>query len=116
MSAFATARRVGDALYLAGQIAPLRDRGPASTVISQTEAAYRQVADVLAAHGLTLRDVQYVTGYLSNPADFDDYHRTWQRIFPVDPPARTTVSAAILADNALVELSVIATATRQRGE
>jgi enamine deaminase RidA (YjgF/YER057c/UK114 family) len=75
MTAFAAARQVGDVFYLAGQIAPQADRGPTSTVISQTEAAFGQVATVLAARGLTLRDVQYVTGYLSDPADFDDYHR-----------------------------------------
>ncbi|MGW4336383.1 RidA family protein [Rhodococcus koreensis] len=114
MTAFAATTLLGDMLYLSGQIAPEDDRGATSTVVSQTEAAYRQVEKLLAAHNLTLQDVRYVTGYLHNPADFDDYHATWQKIFPVTPPARTTVSVAILADNALVELSVIATLTPQR--
>ncbi|MEN0135187.1 MAG: RidA family protein, partial [Rhodococcus sp. (in: high G+C Gram-positive bacteria)] len=100
MTAFAPTTLLGDMLYLSGQIAPEADRGPTSTVVSQTEAVYRQVDKVLATHHLTLQDVRYVTGYLNNPADFDDYHATWQSIFPVTPPARTTVSAAILADNA----------------
>ncbi|MFC9556383.1 RidA family protein [Rhodococcus sp. NPDC056960] len=116
MTAFAAATRTGELLYLSGQIAPEPDRGPASTVVSQTEAAYRQVEQLLASHNLTLQDVRYVTGYLNNPADFDEYHATWRKVFPVDPPARTTVAAAILADNALIELSVIAALTTHPGD
>lgn len=112
MAAFAATRQVGNAVFLSGQIAPEPDRIPASSVVTQTKAAFREVVKLLDGHGLSVGDIQYVTGYLNDPADFDDYHRTWQQLFPVDPPARTTVSATILAENALVELSVVAAPDR----
>lgn len=116
MTAFAAARQAGDLLYLSGQIAPESERGPDSTVITQTQAAYRQVQNLLASHGLSLSDIQYVTGYLHNPSDFADYDRAWQQVFQIDPPARTTVSATILVDNALVELAVIAAVSPRAAE
>jgi 2-iminobutanoate/2-iminopropanoate deaminase len=107
---FADARHAGSLLYLAGQIAPVDLRGAGSTICAQTESAFKQAELILAQHGAELSDVIYVTAYLSDPADFDKYHRTWQTVFP-NNPARTTVAATILADNALVELSIVA---RQR--
>lgn len=55
--AFAAARRAGDLPDLAGQIARERDRGPASTVLLQTEAACRQVEQLLAEHRLSMQDL-----------------------------------------------------------
>lgn len=107
-SGFADARQGGGLIFLSGQIAPEPDRLSASDVTSQTDSAYQRVEAVLGRSGLDLSDITYVTAYLSKAEDFDDYHSAWRKIFPNEAPARTTVSARILAENALVEISVVA--------
>lgn len=69
---------------------------------------FAQIEEALAAEGLGLENLIYVTGYLDDPTDFEAYDRVWRQIFPDNPPARTTVAATILVKGPLLELSVTA--------
>ncbi len=76
----------------------------------QTERALDNVEAVLAAAGLTLRDVVKTTVFLAEMADFAAMNAVYGRRFEVPFPARSTVQAAGLPRAALVEIEAVAVA------
>lgn len=110
---YSQAVRVGDHLYLAGQIG-LDPRS--GELVDGFEAQVRQalanLAAVLAADGLELSDVVSMSVYLVDFGDFAALNAIYASIFPDPPPARTTIAAAALPRGARVEFSAIAVHTR----
>ncbi|MBM3189473.1 MAG: RidA family protein, partial [Chloroflexi bacterium] len=50
-----------------------------------------------------------VNCFLTNPQrDFQGWNKVWKEYFPKDPPARTTIGAAIALAGALIEVDLIA--------
>lgn len=105
---FTNGIQVGDTLYLAGQQGTdssghlLNGTGP------QTEAALQSIQSILQADGYSLRDVVAVTVYLADMHDFPDMNKAYVNIMPSPKPARTTIQAAALVNDARVEISAIA--------
>lgn len=108
---FSSATRVGNLLFLAGQIGntpgtrQLADTG----IAGQTRQVFENIKAVLAAAGSSLERVVKCTVFLTSMADYQGMNAVYATYFPKDPPARSTVAGTGLALGARVEIECIAT-------
>lgn len=108
---FSSAVRVGNVLYLSGQIGVLRgtrqlvDTG----VVKQTQQTLENIKAVLVYAGSSMERVFKCTVFLANIRDFDAMNGVYATYFPKDPPARSTVAGSGLALGAKVEIECLAT-------
>jgi 2-iminobutanoate/2-iminopropanoate deaminase len=111
---FSDAVRVGDTLYLSGEIG----RKPDGTLPEGIEAQARQTMDNIGAklkgQGLGWSDVVKCTVMLDNMADWPAFNKVYVTYFPDGKfPARSAFGADGLALGALVELECIAYAAKR---
>lgn len=108
---FSTAVRVGNVLYLSGQIGnvpgsrQLADTG----VAGQTRQTLENIKAVLALAGSALERVFKCTVFLSDIRDYGAMNAVYAKYFPKEPPARSTVAGSGLALGARVEIECLAT-------
>lgn len=108
---FSMAVRVGNLLYLSGQIGnvpgtrQLADTG----IAGQTRQALENIKTVLAAAGSALDRVVKCTVFLVDIRDYAKMNEVYATYFPTDPPARSTVAGSGLALGARVEVECLAT-------
>jgi 2-iminobutanoate/2-iminopropanoate deaminase len=99
----------GEFVFTAGQ-GPIDPRTGAVTgedVAAQTRRTLDNVAAILAAEGLSLRDVVKTTVHLQHlKRDFAAYVAVYREYFTEPLPARTTVGSDLM--NILVEIDVVA--------
>jgi 2-iminobutanoate/2-iminopropanoate deaminase len=97
-------------LYCSGQIAldPATGKMVAGDVRAQADRVLRNLQAVVEAAGGTLRDVVKTTIFLKSVGDFPAVNEVYAAFFPADPPARSTVEAARLPKDALVEIEAVA--------
>src|SRR5256712_5748812 len=109
---FSMAVRVGNVLYLSGQIGNvLGTRQLADTGITgQTHQALENVKAVLAAAASSLDRVVKCTVFLVDIRDYGKMNEVYASYFPKDPPARSTVAGSGLALGARVEIECMAVA------
>jgi 2-iminobutanoate/2-iminopropanoate deaminase len=108
---YSQAITAGGVVYCSGQIAfdPKTMQLVENDVAKQTERALLNLAAVLKAAGSDLSKVVRTTVYLQRMSDFAAMNAVYARHFPGDaPPARSTVAAAGLPKDALVEIDCIA--------
>jgi 2-iminobutanoate/2-iminopropanoate deaminase len=100
---------VGNTLYVAGQEGS-DDSGKlaAGGIGPETTAALDNVQKVLKAAGFELKDVVSVTVYLADIHEFPDMNKVYKSVMPDPKPARATIQAAALVNNARIEISAIA--------
>jgi 2-iminobutanoate/2-iminopropanoate deaminase len=106
---YSQALAAGPFVFVSGQI-PLDAQGrlaPGDIVI-QTVQVIENLKAILAAAGLSLKDVVKTTVYLADLADFQEMNRAYAEFFPQTPPARTTIQAAGLPRGVAVEIDAIA--------
>ena len=100
----------GHFVFTAGQVA--WDESGALTAIGdvrrQTVQTLNNVKSVLEEGGATLDDVVKCTVYLADMRHFQTMNEVFATVFPTDPPARTTVQAALAEPEMLVEIEAIA--------
>ncbi len=77
-------------------------------VEAQTRQVLTNIKNVLEAAGSSLDLVVKTTVFLKSMSDFPRMNAVYAEFFPTEPPARTTVAAAELPLNALVEIEAIA--------
>lgn len=108
---FSSAVRIGNVLYLSGQIGVLPGtRQLADTgVAGQTRQVFENMKAVLTYAGSSLERVFKCTVFLSNIADYATMNAVYATYFPKDPPARSTVAGSGLALGARVEIECLAT-------
>lgn len=108
---FSTATRVGNVLYLSGQIGTLPGtRQLADTGIAgQTRQTLENIKAVLTHAGSAMDRVFKCTVFLVNIADFAKMNEVYATYFPKDAPARSTVAGSGLALGARVEIECLAT-------
>lgn len=108
---FSSAVRVGNVLYLSGQIGNLPGtRQLADTGIAkQTQQTLDNIKAVLTYAGSSMERVFKCTVFLVNIADFEKMNGVYTTYFPKDPPARSTVAGSGLALGARVEIECMAT-------
>ena len=66
------------------------------------------IQKVLKAAGFELKDVVNVTVFLADIHEFGDMNKVYKNVMPDPKPARATIQAAALVNNARVEISAIA--------
>ena len=77
-------------------------------VAEQTRQTLKNVVSVLHEGGATVDDVIKCNVYLADIRDFDVMNAEFARVFPTDPPARTTVEARLAEATMLVEIEAVA--------
>jgi len=100
----------GDLIFTAGQIAldPQSMEIVADGITAQTERVLSNLEAVLKAAGSDLTRVLKTTVFLQSMADFAAMNEVYARRFGAHRPARSTVAAAGLPRNVLVEIEVVA--------
>jgi 2-iminobutanoate/2-iminopropanoate deaminase len=99
----------GKTLYVAGQEGTdASDKLVAGGIGPETSAALENIQKVLKAAGFQLKDVVSVTVYLADIHDFPEMNKVYKSVMPDPKPARATVQAAALVNNARIEISAIA--------
>ena len=102
--------RGGDYVYTAGQVA-WSDKGEIvgiGDVRAQTRQVLSNIASILREAGASMADVLKCNVYLADIRDFQAMNEEFAKAFPTDPPARTTVQAALAEKEMLVEIEAIA--------
>jgi 2-iminobutanoate/2-iminopropanoate deaminase len=109
---YSQAIKAGGLVFCSGQIAldPASGTIVAGDVAQQTERVLSNLAAVLASAGSGLEHVVKTTVFLKNMGDFAPMNEVYGRYFKAEPPARSTVEAARLPKDVLVEIDVIALA------
>jgi len=97
-------------LFVSGQVAidPKTNEFIGGDIKQQTERVLENVKGVLEASGSNLHHVVKTTVFLKDMNDFAAMNEIYGRYFTSAPPARSTVAAAGLPKNALLEIEVIA--------
>ena len=99
----------GNTMYVAGQEGT-DDAGKLASggIGPETKAALDNITKVLKAGGFELKDVVSVTVYLADIHDFPEMNKVYKTVLPDPKPARATIQAAALVNDARVEIVVIA--------
>lgn len=109
IGAYSQAIRVGDTVYLSGQIA--LDPASMELVSDDAEAQVRQVLDNLSAvaraAGGSFADIVRLTVYLTDLAHFGTVNTVMGEYFTEPYPARAAIGVAALPRGALVEMDAV---------
>jgi 2-iminobutanoate/2-iminopropanoate deaminase len=99
----------GNTMYVAGQEGT-DDTGKLASggIGPETKAALENITKILKAGGFDLKDVVSVTVYLADIKDFPEMNKVYKTVLPDPKPARATIQAAALVNDARVEIAVIA--------
>ena len=110
---FSSAVRVGNMLYLSGQIGldPATEQLPEGGVAPETRQTLENIRAVLEHAGSSLAEVVKCTVFLQDIADYSEMNKVYGEFFSQNPPARSAVAGSGLAFNARVEVECIATVT-----
>ncbi len=97
-------------VFVSGQIAldPKTAEFVGTDVRTQTERVMENLKGILEAAGTSLGHVVKTTVYLKDLNDFASMNEVYAKYFTASPPARSTVEAARLPKDALVEIDLIA--------
>ena len=97
-------------IFTSGQIAidPATQQLLPADISAQTDRVLRNLSAILEAGGASLAKVIRTTVYLKNMNDFAAMNQVYAKYFPSNPPARSTVEAARLPTDALIEIDAIA--------
>ena len=112
---YSQAVRVGDALYVSGQlgIAPESRQLVEGGVATQAQQAMKNVEAILAAAGFAFADVVQVQIFLEDMDDYGAVNGVYRTFFTENPPARAAVEVAGLPLDAKVEILVVAVRGRR---
>jgi 2-iminobutanoate/2-iminopropanoate deaminase len=99
----------GGFVFVSGQIPidPKTSKLVEGGIEAQTVQVLENLMNILESINLTLNDVVKTSVYLSDLSDFQSFNRVYSRYFEVNPPARTTAQAGLMA-GVLVEIDAIA--------
>jgi 2-iminobutanoate/2-iminopropanoate deaminase len=107
---YSQAIRANGFLYLSGQVAldPKTGEMVGADIGQQTQRTLENIKGILEAAGSNLHHVVKTTVFLKDMNDFAAMNEVYAKFFTLAPPARSTVQAARLPKDALVEIEVIA--------
>jgi 2-iminobutanoate/2-iminopropanoate deaminase len=105
---YSPATRLGDLVWVAGQVAARPDGTVPDGIRAQTHATIDNVEAALTAAGASLDTLLNVQVFLTDMGHFGTYNEVYlERIAPHGLPARATVGAA-LAPGFLIEITAVA--------
>jgi enamine deaminase RidA (YjgF/YER057c/UK114 family) len=104
------ATRFGNLVFVAGQTGRHPTTGEVGKDIrEQTRNTLERIKVILAAAGTSLDNVLSAMTHLTRVQDLAAYNEEYAKYFPMDKPARTTVTVASLnSPELLIEITVIA--------
>ena len=108
---YSQAIRAGNFVFTAGQIAldpATKSVIPERDIRLQTRRVLLNMQAVLEAAGTSLSNVVRTTVFLKDMDAFADMNAVYGEFFPTDPPARSTVEAARLPKDVMIEIDCIA--------
>jgi len=107
---FSEAVRVGDLLFLSGQIGnvPGTQQLVAGGIAEQTHQVLRNMAAILERHNSSLERVVKCTVFIADIADWPAMNAVYETYFSGSPPARSALGANGLALGALLEIECVA--------
>lgn len=109
-STLSAAIRVGDMLYMSGQLPGVRGQPADTTIEGQTKQALDKIKAIADSAGTKMENVVKCTVFLVNFADFNGMNTAYRAFWPKDPPARSTVVvAALVSAGAKLEVECLAT-------
>jgi 2-iminobutanoate/2-iminopropanoate deaminase len=99
----------GNTLYVAGQEGT-DDQGKLVTggISAEAKTALENIQKVVKVAGFELKDIVSVTVYLADIRDFGEMNKVYREFMPDPKPARATIQAVALVNNARIEISAIA--------
>lgn len=112
---FSPAVRVGDLVFLSGQIGVQANAQGALVpggIQPETRQTLENIRDVLQRIGLTMDHVAKCTVFLADMKEWDAMNVVYTQFFPAQKPARSALAASGLALGARVEIECIASARR----
>jgi 2-iminobutanoate/2-iminopropanoate deaminase len=99
----------GKTLYVSGREGTdAAGRLVAGGITAETKAALENIEKIVKAAGFELKDIVSVTVYLADVREFSDMNAVYRGFLPDPKPARATIQAAALVNNAHIEISAIA--------
>jgi 2-iminobutanoate/2-iminopropanoate deaminase len=99
----------GNTLYVAGQEGTDEQNKLApGGIAAETKAALENIQKVVKAAGFEMNDIVSVTVYLADLHEFGDMNKVYRELMPDPKPARATIQAVALVNNARIEISAIA--------
>lgn len=107
---YSQAIRAGAFLFVSGQlpIDPLSNELVDGNTVVQTTMVLENLRAILEAAGSSLTQVVKTTIFLKDLRDFATVNEIYEKYFPADPPARSTVEVTRLPKGALLEIDLIA--------
>ena len=112
---YSQALKVGNTLYLAGQIAldPETNRMVEGGIEAQTHRVLQNLGAVLNAAGFSFSDVVQAQVFLANLNDYKAMNSIYAEYFNKAPPARAVVEATKIPKGALVGIMMVAVSSIQ---
>lgn len=106
---YSQAVRVGDLIYVAGQIGvdPTTGQLVTSEIRGQTQQTLENLKVILHAGGSSIERVVKTTIYMVNMEEWGAMNEVYASYFRENPPAKTTVEVRRLALGALIEIEAI---------
>ena len=107
---FSEAVRVGNLLFLSGQIGNL----PGTTTLApggigpESRQTLENIRAILARHGATLKDVVKCTVFLADMGEWGAFNAVYREFFTAPYPARSALGSSGLAFKARVEVECVA--------
>ena len=99
----------GNTLYVAGQEGTdEQSKLVAGGIAVEAKQALENIRKVVKAAGFEMKDIVSVTVYLADIREFGDMNKVYREYMPDPKPARATIQAVALVNNARIEISAIA--------
>ena len=96
-------------VFISGQVGrDLVTRQAADGVAAQTRQCLENAKLVVEAAGSSFEHVVKTTVFLRDRRDFKAMNEVYQEYFPKAPPARSTVESALMSEELLVEVEMVA--------
>ena len=107
---YSQAVEINNTLYISGQLPvnPASGKIELTTVESQAEQVFSNIAAILAAAGYEFSDVVKSTVFLSDIAHFGGMNEVYKKYYASECPARSAFAVRDLPLGALVEIETIA--------
>ena len=104
---YSQAVRLGEVIYVSGQLGVRPDGALADGLAAQTRQAIENIAMVLAAAGSEIPLVAKVNIFVTDFSRLGEMNEVYREYF-THRPAKTTVEIARLDRNAMIEIEVVA--------
>jgi reactive intermediate/imine deaminase len=107
---FSNAVRVGDLLFLSGELGTLPNSSKliAGGIKNETKQTMDNIKASLAKHNLTMNDIVKCTAMLADIEEWPIFNEVYKEYFPKHFPARSAFGTNGLGLNARIELECIA--------